>query len=316
MRNKAIEYPHPVLNEYTNDFQECAFSIEVVSHSDNGNSLTFEVKCNLQCEGIVKMIKDGFAKIVLRVTCFRTSFRVIFTLNLDTHTIVDIPKSLVADVLDLQAMIVSTGDYGTYSLSEFNQRYFGSQQFHLSKGYVMANEPGIKIKLDTLLEKDMAGVVLVAVDPEITEMRVNYATVKEDNPKLTDYIVITLTETEYKNYAKLRKKKHIQNGIDRYLQSSLILPAITEAIAKLRTEEYLIENLEEGEFEILYKGTVWADSILKALNNLGIDDLANCKNSDYELANKILGNVAVDSLNNLMQKMTEWSTIRQEDDVL
>lgn len=53
MRNKAIEYPHPVLNEYTNDFQECAFSIEVVSHSDNGNSLTFEIKCDLQCEGIV-----------------------------------------------------------------------------------------------------------------------------------------------------------------------------------------------------------------------------------------------------------------------
>ena len=78
----------------------------------------------------------------------------------------------------------------------------------------------------------------------------------------------------------------------------------------------MIENLEEGEFEILYKGTVWADSILKALNNLGIDDLANCKNSDYELANKILGNVAVDSLNNLMQKMNEWSTIGQEDGVL
>lgn len=315
MRNKAIEYPHPVLNEYTNDFQECAFSIEVVSHSDNGNSLTFEVKCNLQCEGIVKMIKDGFAKIVLRVTCFRTSFRAIYTLNLDTHTIV-IPKSLVVDILDLQAIIVSNGDYGTYSLSEFNQRYFGSQQFHLSKGYVIANEPGIKIKLDTLLEKDMAGVVLVALDPDITEMKVNYATVKEDNPKLTDYIVITLPEIEYTNYAKLRTKKHLKNGIERFLQSSLILPAITEAIAKLRMEEYLIENLEKGEYEILYKGTVWADSILKALNNLGIDDLANCKNSDYELANKILGNVAADSLNNLMQKMTEWSTIRQEDDVL
>lgn len=316
MRNKAIEYPHPVLNEYTNDFQECAFSIEVVSHSDNGNSLTFEIKCDLQCEGIVKMIKDGFAKIVLRVTCFRTSFREIFALKLDGTTIVDIPKNLVVDVLDLQAMIVSNGDYSTYALSEFNQRYFGSQQFHLSKGYVMANEPGIKIKLDTLLEKDMAGVVLVAVDPDINEIKVNYATVKEENPKLTDYIVITLPETEYTNYAKLRTKKHLKNGIERFLQSTLILPAITEAISKLRKEEYLLENIEEEDYEILYKGTVWADSILKALNNSGIDDLANCTSSDYELANKILGNVAADSLNNLMQKMTEWSTVRQEDDVL
>lgn len=314
MRNKEIEYPHPVLNEYTNDFQDCAFSIEVVSHSDNGNSLTFEIKCNLQCEGIVKMIKDGLAKIVLRVTCSRTSFRAIYALNLDAQTIVDIPKNLVVDVLDLKAMIVSNGDYNTYCLSEFNQRYFGSQQFRLSKGYVMANEPGIKIKLDTVLEKDMAGIVQIAVDPDIKEMKVNYATVKENNPKLTDYIVVTLPENEYMNYAKLRTKKHFKNGIERFLQSSLIFPAITEAIAKLRMEEYLIETDEE--YEILYKGTVWADSILQVLNNLGIDDLPNCKNSDYELANKILGNVAADSLNNLMQKMIEWSTIRQEDDVL
>ena len=314
MRNKEIEYPHPVLNEYTNDFQDCAFSIEVVSHSDTGNSLTFEIKCYLQCEGIVKMIKDGFAKIVLRVTCSRTSFRAIYALNLDAKTIVDVPKNLVVDVLDLKAMIVSNGDYNTYCLSEFNQRYFGSQQFRLSKGYVMANEPGIKIKLDTVLEKDMAGIVQIAVDPDIKEMKVNYATVKENSPKLTDYIVVTLPENEYMNYAKLRTKKHFKNGIERFLQSSLILPAITEAIAKLRMEEYLIETDEE--YEILYIGTVWADSILKVLNNLGIDDLPNCKNSDYELANKILGNVAADSLNNLMQKMIEWSTIRQEDDVL
>lgn len=178
----------------------------------------------------------------------------------------------------------------------------------------MANEPGIKIKLDTVLEKDMAGIVQIAVDPDIKEMKVNYATVKENNPKLTDYIVVTLPENEYMNYAKLRTKKHFKNGIERFLQSSLIFPAITEAIAKLRMEEYLIETDEE--YEILYKGTVWADSILQVLNNLGIDDLPNCKNSDYELANKILGNVAADSLNNLMQKMIEWSTIRQEDDVL
>lgn len=114
----------------------------------------------------------------------------------------------------------------------------------------------------------------------------------------------------------MRTKKHFKNGIERFLQSTLILPAITEAISKLRMEEYLLENIEDEDYEILYKGTVWADSILKALNNLGIDDLANCTSSDYELANKILGNVAADSLNNLMQKMTEWSTIRQEDDVL
>ncbi len=316
MRNKAIEYPHPVLNEYTNDFQDSEFSIEVVNHNDNGNSLTIEIGCSLKCEGIKRMITAEIAKIVLRLTCFRTSYRVTYDLNLDSTSIINISKKLVSDVIDLQAMIVANHNYDTYELSEFNKNYFGTQQFHLRKGDVIANEPGIKIKLDTVLEKNMAGVVLIAVDPDISEMKVNYATIKEDNPKLTDYIIITLPDTEYTSYAKLRTKKHLKNGIERFLQSSLILPAITEAIAKLRHEDYIIENYDDDEYEILYKGTIWADSILKALSNLGIDDLANCRDSDFELANKILGNVVGDSINNLMQKMTDWSTIRQEDDAL
>lgn len=100
-------------------------------------------------------------------------------------------------------------------------------------------------------------------------------------------------------------RKHLKNDVERFLQTSLILPAIIEAIGRLRMEEYMVENFDEEDYEILYKGTIWADSILKALANLGIDDLANCKNSDFELANKILGNVVSDSISNLIQKIKD-----------
>lgn len=65
-----------------------------------------------------------------------------------------------------------------------------------------------------------------------------------------------------------------------------------------------------------YRGTVWAESILHALSELGIEELASCEHSDYELANLILGNVVGDAVSNLMQKLTDWSTIRQEDESL
>ena len=61
---------------------------------------------------------------------------------------------------------------------------------------------------------------------------------------------------------------------------------------------------------------MWAESIKAALINLGIDDLSASTESDFSIANRLLGNVVGDSINNLMQKMIEWSTIRQEDDVL
>lgn len=312
MRNKAIEYPHPVLNEYTNDFIESNFSIEVVSHSDNGNTIELKFDYILSCAGVVDLLLRGLAKIIMRLTCFRTSYRTVYDMQLNGTTIISIPKKLVTDVIDIQAMIVATKNFDQYALKEFNKNYFGETAFALRKGDIIANEPGIEIKLSKVLEKNMAGIVLINTDPKISEMKVSYASIEETDPALTNYIFITLPDAEYRNYATLMTKKHLRNSIERFLQSSVVLPAITEAVSKLRKEE----DSDEPEGDCHYRGTVWADSIYEALSTFGIDDLSSNTQSDYEIANKLLGNVLSDSIINLKQKMIEWSTIRQEDDVL
>lgn len=312
MRNKAIEYPHPVLNEYTNDFAECRFSIKIVSQGDSGKNLEFEIQYALDCPGMLQLIRDGVAKMYLRVVCYRTSYRTAVELKADGNTIITIPKKMVSEVVDFQAMIVATHDFDNYKLDEFNHDYFEGGSFRIRKGAVIANEPGLKIKLSTVLEKDVSGIVQVTGSSSVAEMKVNYASVEEEDPALTNYIIITLPDNEYKNYAKLRTKKHLKNGVERFLQSSIILPAVTEAIALLRKEELV----EVDEDDPHYKGTVWADSIMQALTNLGVEELATCNRSDFELANLLLGNVVGDSISNLMQKLTDWSTIRQEDESL
>lgn len=312
MRNKAIEYPHPVLNEYAKDFINSNFSINIVSHGDDGTNISLEIEHILNCEGISQLLGAGKAKIILRVTCYRTSFRQTFDMNLDKNTLISIPKRNVTDTLDIQAMIIATSACNDYKLSEFNPNYFGNETFSLRKGDVIANEPGMKIKLSSILEKNIAGIVLVETSPTISKIKVNYASLEETDPALSHYIVITLPDNEYKTYAKLRTKKYLRKGIDRFLQSSLILPVITEAVSKLRNEEELLEE-DKNEH---YKGTIWANSIFEALKKIGIDDLAACPQSDVALANELLGNVIEDSFSNLMSKMTEWSTIRQEDEIL
>lgn len=107
MRNKAIEYPHPVLNEYTNDFAACNFSIEIVSHGDSGKNLEFEIQYALDCPGMLQLIRDGIAKMYLRVVCYRTSYRTVEELKIDGNTIITLPKKMVTDVVDFQAMIVA-----------------------------------------------------------------------------------------------------------------------------------------------------------------------------------------------------------------
>ena len=261
---------------------------------------------------MLQLIRDGIAKMYLRVVCYRTSYRTVEELKIDGNTIITLPKKMVTDVVDFQAMIVATKDFDNYKLNEFNNDYFEGASFRIRKGAVIANEPGLKIKLSTILEKNVSGIVQITGSPSVTEMKVNYASVEEEDPALTNYIVITLPDNEYKNYAKLRTKKHLKNGVDRFLQSSIILPAVTEAIALLRKEELI----EADEDEPHYKGSVWADSIMQALVNLGVEELATCIRSDFELANLLLGNVVGDSISNLMQKLTDWSTIRQEDESL
>ena len=151
-------------------------------------------------------------------------------------------------------------------------------------------------------------------DLNATSMKVFYPENTEESPELSDYIVITLPDMDYKNYAKMMKKKHLKNGVDRFVQASVILPAITEAVGKLRMEE--TTESEDGNPISQFRGTVWADSIYAALKKYDIFDLSACAKSDYEIANILLGNVCSDSISNLMQKLSEWSTIREEDPTL
>ena len=251
MRNKAIEYPHPVLTEYTNDFGECDFSIAIVSHGDNGKDLEFEVQYSLSCPGMMSLIQNGIAKIMLRLVCYRTSFRILKELEIGKNTIITVPKNMVSDSIDLQGVIVATQNYDNYKLAEFNRDYFDGVSFKIRKGAVLANEPGLKIKLNSILEKNASGIVQVTSSPSITEMKVNYATIEETDPALTNEIVITLPDTEYKNYAKIRTKKHLKkNIIHEKNQNRLKLEKIIINRNGL-IEGYDLKNYDDALFEFM-----------------------------------------------------------------
>lgn len=310
MKRNTIDYPHPVLNEYSKDYVDSMFSIEPRLDSEDGPTINIQVTCTLDCKGLSKMIDAGDAKALVRLTCPRTSLRKTFDLNYKGSTSIRIEKSLVADTIDLQAMIVAIKPIDEFRLPEFNTDYFGTGSVPIRKGDVLANEPGIKIKLNTVLEKNAAGIVLIQRGGNIPSMRAHYASLEDQDSNLADYITIMLPDADYENYFKLRNKKSLKTSIDRFLQASLLLPAITEAIGKLQTEELEID--ENGDPVSGYKGTIWADSIYAQLAKLGIASVSDVPNmSNYELANLLLGNVTSDSINNLIQKTTDLTTIEE-----
>lgn len=313
MRHNKSDFPRPVLSDFSKDFVDCSFSLKLNDHNDNGDTIQLFLECGLKSEGLKALLDSGSANAIVRVTCFRTSFRRSYKVEPDYTLTIELKKKEVVDLIDVQGMIVAAKDIPEYVLKEFNHEYFGETVFSLRKGDVLATEPGFKIQLNSILEKDAAGIVQIRVANNITSLRAHYASTEEEDPSLTNYIYIDLPDKEYVSYAKLRTKKHMKNGIERFLQASIVLPAITEGISKIRMEE----NLREEDIEEHYKGTTWADSIIAAVQReYSVDTITETGKTDFEIANCILGGIVGDSINNLCQKMEEWSTIRQEDEVL
>lgn len=312
MRNNTTQYPRPVLNEYLKDFDGSKFEICDPSFEEKADSIILHLSYDLVCPGMEKFIADGYAKVVVRLTCFRTSYRDVFELQPGKITDVVIDKKLIVDSIDIQGIIVATQTYNGYRLDEFNKNYFGDVPFTLRKGDVVANEPGMKIKLNAVLEKIAAGVVQIAGDSSIEAIKVKFASLEETDPTYTNYITVLLPQKQFDTYKLLTKKKHLKYGIERFLQASLILPSIVEAITLIKDEE-LSEPEEVTEH---YIGTIWADSLIDALVKNGIEDITTPQMTAIEMANLILGDVIADSISDLMQKMSDWSTIRQEDDIL
>ncbi len=313
MKNNLIEYPHPVLSPEGRDFVDSSFSVELTEQSDEDKSLRFCFKCLIECDPVLDMISDGTLNLLFKIACPRTSYRVVKSVKSLEHAEIEVPKEKVCDTVFLQPLIVASRNGIDYKLNMFNQNYFGNQSFTLKKGDIVAYAPEVIVKLDTVLEKNIPSIILVSTSPDIKELKVVHAKDDEENEKYQNYITIWLPQEDYLVYEKMRKRKSFKTGIARFLQAAVILPALTEGISKLRLEDR--EEPEPGEGR--YHGTIWADSVCEALRiNCGIEDLNDCQYSDFELANKLLGNVESDALDNLLKKLQDWSTLRQEDDIL
>ncbi len=312
MKVDEMDFPHPLLSVFSEDYVDSSFSLELCDNADNGADLAFKIRCDLNCEGLQTLIQEGKAKAVVRLVCYRTSYRDVFPVDINEEEDIKISKSKVADKLELRGMIVASEDLDAFNLPEFNHELFGDTEFTIRKGDILAEEPGIRIALDSLSEPNLPGVVQIR-NGDVPNIKVHYASNDESNPNFSDYIYITMPTEKYREYAALRLKKYLKSGIDRALMASVALPAVVEGVAKLRAEELADEVYEVDYGDENCNETKWAYSIYDALRKKGFDKIYSSGLSDYEIANYLLGGVAEDAISNLKQKAEEWSQINMED---
>lgn len=315
MRNKFVEFPHPVLNNYLNDYnKDCYFNINCNYEPETETEIVIKISCELSCDGLMQFINDKNAEVIVRVTCNRSFYREIFKISVTEDNIIKIPKKYIIDSFHIQGLIIAINDYNNYKLNEFNKDYFGSFQFSIRKGDIIANEPGTNVKLHTEhFQEDPKGIVQVILDKYIDKMKIRYSSIedKENNDTpYCDYIYICLPENEFNIYKNLQTKKYLKSNIEQFLISSFALPVITEGISLIQKEKAGEDNISDKH----YVGTVWAESIEEALRKTGMDDWLVTDARNVEFANIILENIIKDSLINLSQKAKDWTTIQHDED--
>ena len=319
MTSTALDYPHPVLDGIGYDFPGYSFTAEVDgenSHDDSDGNLVLKMRTTLDCPGMQKMIEEGRAKPIVRIRCPRTSLREVRPAVASGEFELALESGRLEERVTLETMIVATakGAEDPYALSEFNQEYFSGVSFTIRKGDMLAVAPDVEVKLrrSEAAPKDTPGIVQIARAMHDEELRVHYATQADAGTEREDYIRIYLPEQGFSSYRKLREKRHYNQADSRFLQSALVLPAITEAVGLLRDEE----QYEKEPDDPTYQGTVWADSVLEALRRHDVEDLGSETASSYELANKILEDVAGDALDKLLQTLEECMDAAYGDDDL
>jgi len=297
VRKSEINFPHPMLNEYSKDYDEtCEFSIELGDIQENTYEFILPFAYTITSSGLKSMIDSSEATVVIKLYCSATSYREIYKFKANSELSILIPKSNVAKRIELHGFIISAVDSKTFSLPEHNQQFFSGSAIEIKKGNILADTDVIQINIDdSELEKQLSSIVLIDSTSGIDSLDVNYLN-DEDG-----LIHIRMPEDEYQEYFTLRKSYN-RYGISRFLQSAVIMPALTEAIQLLRAEA--VQKDVDPEFEEQYGLTVWADSILNKCDDLQ-KDISDTSISAYSLANEILRFVTKDAVSELHKKAQE-----------
>ena len=301
-------FPHPVLCNETNDYPGCTFDTSILSVDDGGDSIQIEIEYIINCEDIQKLIEEDKAYFAVRITCAKTSYRELFEpkRKTDKSIIVEIEKQRISDQIGIQSYVVAKEQIDSFLPLQRNNEYFGSIPANIKKGDILALELGRTIKLDSEYEREVSGVVLIT-EYSGENIDIKYASADEEGEG-ADYITIRLPNNTYDRYSKLRKRKLYKKDVERFLQATVVLPAIVEAVTLLKYEQQY--DLPEDTYK--YSGALWAESIEGALRKKGID-LRETNQTGYELANCILKDVVGDSLNDLIRKMDDIANTFQED---
>ena len=291
MKTTKNEFPNPVLARGRDDYSEnCSFytSFDVDMITVDDKNIRIPVKYQLVCNDLQTLIRTGDVAVIFKVKSSAGSYSDLFRFPVNnSEMVISVPKFSVVNKIDVAGAIVAACNINQFRCDEFNEQYFGDATFEIRKGDILASEDIRTIYIDdTELEKPITSIFRICKNEN-----------QEDDiiPDYTDErIDISLKPQLYSLYYNFNFKDYTNGTFRRYATGIIVYPVLVEAIGFVMAYYQEDENnVDKDNFE--YCNKRWFRAIVKKAKAKGVD-FNNYQESSTTLANKLLGDIAMDAL--------------------
>jgi len=227
MNYNGRTYPYPVLginDNFLGDETKVTFKPELVVSSDY-RKIRLDITYQLKNDELLKLIYKEQAAFCAQLYCRSTMFRQSFLCKKQTE-IIEIKSSQLRDEVDVDFFICASEDIRDYKNSMFNAVFEGVS-FDIEKGDLLAFGGSTTFFANKSPEELKSISSFMSIDTE------NKAEVPMYNDYDGDKITIILSQEDYDTYQFIKKESLLTST----LHSSLVLPALAEAIRFLNSEE-------------------------------------------------------------------------------
>lgn len=221
-------FPNPVLINNNMDYNDSTFDVILENSSIDNDLLKLNLKYEIECNTLAEFIKEEKAKVIIKIQSVGTPYREIFEFGDKKELLVSINKNNLAKKISIEGYIIASDNIKNFHPAELNELFFKSQIFNIRKGDILALHPGYSLPLDSSeLEGPVASIFQIIKNEELKES----VDVILDTD--TEKINIHLNTMTYESYMKIRSQK----ALDKYLAAAIVLPALTEALFYIASDE-------------------------------------------------------------------------------
>ena len=221
-------FPNPVLINNNMDYDNSSFDIIFENSSIDNDLLKLNLKYELDCGSLAEFVKEEKAKVIIKIQSVGTPYREIFEFCDKKEMLINIKKNDLAKKISIEGYIIATDNIKNFHPAELNELFFKSQIFDIRKGDILALHTGYTLPLDSSeLEGHVASIFQIIKKEDLKE---SIDVILETD---TEKINICLNKMTYESYMIIRSQKIL----DKYLAAAIVLPALTEALFYIASDE-------------------------------------------------------------------------------